>query len=35
VAVGARSGYRDVRVEFAVAAGQKDAEVTVRCKEKI
>jgi tetratricopeptide (TPR) repeat protein len=35
VAVGTRSGYRDVRVEFAVAAGQKDAEVTVRCKEKI
>lgn len=35
VAVGTRSGYRDVRVEFTLTAGQGPAFVTVRCQEKI
>jgi hypothetical protein len=35
VAVGTRTGYRDVRVEFAVSAGQEAVQVTVRCQEKI
>jgi hypothetical protein len=35
VAVGKRPGYRDVRVEFTLTAGQKPVDVTVRCQEKI
>ena len=35
VAVGRRPGYRDVRVEFMLAAGQEPAHVNVRCQEKI
>jgi hypothetical protein len=35
VAVGSRSGYRDVRVEFTLASGQEPDTVTVRCLEKI
>lgn len=35
VAVGTRTGYRDVRVEFTLMAGQEPAMVTVRCQEKI
>lgn len=35
VAVGKRSGYRDVRVEFTLAGGQEPAHITVRCQEKI
>jgi tetratricopeptide (TPR) repeat protein len=35
VAVGTRSGYRDVRVEFTLTAGQESASITVRCQEKI
>jgi tetratricopeptide (TPR) repeat protein len=35
VAVGTRSGYRDVRVEFTLTAGQEPADVTVSCQEKI
>ncbi len=35
VAVGTRIGYRDVRVEFTLMAGQEPAMVTVRCQEKI
>jgi len=35
VAVGTRSGYRDVRVEFTLAAGQEPVVVTVRSTEKI
>ena len=35
VAVGARSGYRDVRVEFTLTAGQDPVVVTVRSTEKI
>lgn len=35
VAVGKRSGYRDVRVEFTLMSGQEPAHITVRCQEKI
>jgi hypothetical protein len=35
VAVGQRGGYRDVRVEFVVRAGQAAADVTVQCAQKI
>lgn len=35
VAVGKRAGYRDVRVEFTVAAGQAVAPITVQCTDKI
>jgi tetratricopeptide (TPR) repeat protein len=35
VAVGTRSGYRDVRVEFTLVAGEEPAHVMVRCQEKI
>lgn len=35
VAVGTREGYRDVRVEFSLVAGQEPAHVMVRCVEKI
>jgi hypothetical protein len=35
VAVGSRSGYRDVRVEFTLSAGQEPGDVFVRCQEKI
>jgi tetratricopeptide (TPR) repeat protein len=35
VAVGRRSGYRDVRVEFTLTGGQEPAQITVRCQEKI
>lgn len=35
VAAGTRSGYRDVRVEFEVAAGQPPPVVVVRCDEPI
>jgi hypothetical protein len=35
VAVGQRGGYRDVRVEFAVRAGQAAADVFVQCSQKI
>ncbi len=35
VAVGTRTGYRDVRVKFAVSAGPEAIEITVRCQEKI
>ena len=35
VAVGSRSGYRDVRVEFTLSAGQEPGDVFIRCQEKI
>lgn len=35
VAVGTRAGYRDVRVEFTLTAGQDPALVRVRCRERI
>jgi hypothetical protein len=35
VAVGSRTGYRDVRVEFTVAHGATLAPVVVRCEQKI
>lgn len=35
VAVGTRDGYRDVRVEFTLNAGQEPAHVVVSCQEKI
>jgi len=35
VAAGSRSGYRDVRVEFTLTAGQEPGDVSVRCQEKI
>lgn len=35
VAVGRRSGYRDVRVEFRLRPGQAPAEVRVQCAEKV
>ncbi len=35
VAVGVRDGYRDVRVEFYVVAGQPAAPVVVNCTERI
>jgi len=35
VAVGTRSGYRDVRVEFTLTGGQEHPDITVRCQEKI
>ena len=35
VVVGTRAGYRDVRVEFTLTAGQDPALVSVRCREKI
>lgn len=35
VAVGTRSGYRDVRVEFTLTPGEAPADVMVRCQEKI
>jgi tetratricopeptide (TPR) repeat protein len=35
VAAGTRSGYRDVRVEFEIAAGQVPPVVVVRCDEPI
>lgn len=35
VAVGTRTGYRDVRVEFTLTAGQEPASITVRCQERI
>jgi tetratricopeptide (TPR) repeat protein len=35
VAVGKRSGYRDVRVEFTLVAGGDPAPIAIRCLEKI
>jgi tetratricopeptide (TPR) repeat protein len=35
VAVGTRSGYRDVRVEFTLIPGEEPIDVIVRCQEKI
>jgi len=35
VAVGTRPGYRDVRIEFTLAAGQQAVYVDVRCQEKM
>lgn len=35
VAVGTRAGFRDVRVEFRVEAGQSETVVDVRCVERI
>lgn len=35
VAVGQRSGYRDVRIEFAVTAGEQAPAVTVQCRQRI
>jgi len=35
VAVGQRPGYRDVRVEFSVRAGQAGSDVVVQCQQKI
>ncbi|MBP6381581.1 MAG: hypothetical protein KA321_02755 [Pseudomonadales bacterium] len=35
VAVGQRDGYRDVRVEFSVRAGQAGSDVIVQCQQKI
>jgi hypothetical protein len=35
VAVGTRAGYRDVRVEFTLAAGGAPAEIRVQCAEPI
>jgi tetratricopeptide (TPR) repeat protein len=35
VAVGQRSGYRDVRIEFAVTAGEQAPAVTVACRQRI
>jgi len=35
VAVGKRTGYRDVRVEFTLTAGDESAYIVVRCQEKI
>lgn len=35
VAVGSRSGYRDVRVEFRVEPGNTETVVVVRCMERI
>ena len=35
VAVGQRAGYRDVRVEFSVRAGQPGSDVIVQCQQKI
>jgi tetratricopeptide (TPR) repeat protein len=34
-AVGARAGYRDVRVEFRVAPGKPAGPVVIRCEERI
>lgn len=34
-AVGARSGYRDVRVEFEVVAGAQNAGLNIRCTEPL
>jgi hypothetical protein len=34
-AVGARAGYRDVRVEFRVAPGESAGPVMIRCEERI
>ncbi len=35
VAVGTRTGYRDVRVEFTLTAGEEPPFITVSCQEKI
>lgn len=35
VAVGKRTGYRDVRVEFTLTGGEEAAPVTIRCQERI
>lgn len=35
VAVGTRTGYRDVRVEFTLIGGQEPEPVSIRCQEKI
>lgn len=35
VAVGKRTGYRDVRVEFTLTAGDESAYIVVSCQEKI
>jgi len=35
VAVGTRSGYRDVRVEFTLVPGEAPADVMVSCRERI
>lgn len=35
VAVGQRNGYRDVRVDFRIRAGQTPADVLVQCVEKV
>lgn len=35
VAVGTRSGYRDVRVEFTLVPGEAPADVMIRCQERI
>lgn len=34
-AVGHCDGYRDVRIEFSVAAGQSAGPITIRCEEKL
>ncbi len=34
-AVGARAGYRDVRVEFRVAPGESAGPIVIRCEERI
>jgi hypothetical protein len=34
-AVGARAGYRDVRVEFRVAPGVSAGPIMIRCEERI
>jgi hypothetical protein len=35
VVVGSRQGYRDVRLELVVVAGQPPGTLAVRCEEKI
>lgn len=35
VAVGTRTGYRDVRVEFTVTGGEEPGDIIIRCQEKI
>ena len=35
VAVGTRAGYRDVRVEFTLVAGEEPPDVVVLCRERI
>ena len=35
VAVGRRTGYRDVRIAFRIRPGQAPGEVLVQCVEKV